>query len=68
MAAAAAYGHVWGTLHVPLGAEIGALCAFRLARGLGGEALRRWFGERLSVGLIEPQNSLMDWPLRQRSK
>ncbi len=68
MAAAAAYGHVWGTLYVPLGAEIGTLCAFRLARWPGAEPLRRWFGERLSVGLIEPQNSLMDWLLRQRSK
>lgn len=59
MAAGAAYGHVWGTLYVLLGAEIGALCAFGLARWLGGETLRRWFGERLSVGLMGSQNSLM---------
>ncbi len=59
MAAGAAYGHVWGTLYVLLGAEIGALAAFGLARWLGGETLRRWFGERLSVGLLGSQNTLM---------
>ena len=58
MAAGAAYGHVWGTLYVLLGAEIGALFAFGLARWLGGETMRRWFGERLSVGLLGSQNAL----------
>ena len=59
MAAGAAYGHLWGTLYVLLGAEIGALAAFGLARWLGGETLRRWFGDRLSVGLLGSQNALM---------
>lgn len=59
MAAGAAYGHVWGTLYVLLGAEIGALAAFGVARWLGGETLRRWFGERLSLGLLGSQNALM---------
>ena len=59
MAAGAAYGHTWGTLYVLLGAEIGALAAFGLARWLGAEILRRWFGERLSVGLLGSQNALM---------
>lgn len=58
MAAGAAYGHLWGTLYVLLGAEIGALAAFGLARWLGGETLRRWFGDRLSVGLLGSQNAL----------
>lgn len=58
MAAGAAYGHAWGTLYVLLGAEIGALAAFGLARWLGGETLKRWFGERLSVGLLGSQNAL----------
>jgi uncharacterized membrane protein YdjX (TVP38/TMEM64 family) len=58
MAAGAAYGHVWGTLYVLAGAEIGALAAFGLARWLGGETLRRWFGDRLSVGLLGSQNAL----------
>jgi len=59
MAAGAAYGHTWGTLYVLLGAEIGALTAFGLARWLGAEIMRRWFGERLSVGLLGSQNALM---------
>lgn len=58
MAAGAAYGHAWGTLYVLLGAEIGALAAFGLARWLGGETLKRWFGERLSMGLLGSQNAL----------
>lgn len=59
LAAGAAYGHIWGTLYILLGAEIGALIAFGLARWLGGETLKRWFGERLSVGLLGSQNALM---------
>ncbi len=58
MAAGAAYGHAWGTLYILLGAEIGALAAFGLARWLGGETLKLWFGERLSVGLLGSQNAL----------
>lgn len=59
MAAGAAYGHGWGTLYVLVGAEVGALAAFGLARMLGHAALRRWFGERLEMGLIGSQNALM---------
>ncbi|MBE0624678.1 MAG: TVP38/TMEM64 family protein [Burkholderiales bacterium] len=59
MAAGAAYGHVWGTLYVLVGAEIGAITAFGLARWLGGDTMRRWFGERLSLGLLGSQNTLM---------
>ncbi|MHB1198589.1 MAG: TVP38/TMEM64 family protein [Polaromonas sp.] len=59
IAAGAAYGHVWGTVYILLGAEIGALAAFGLARWLGGETMRRWFGDRLSVGLLGSQNTLM---------
>ncbi len=59
MAAGAAYGHAWGTLYVLLGAEIGAFAAFGVARLLGRETLQRWFGDRLSVGLLGSQNTLM---------
>lgn len=59
MAAGAAYGHVWGTVYVILGAEIGALAAFGIGRWLGAATLRRWFGDRLSVGLMGSQNTLM---------
>lgn len=58
MAAGAAYGHGWGTLYVLVGAETGAIAAFGLARILGHAALKRWFGDRLEMGLIGSQNAL----------
>lgn len=58
VASGAAYGHAWGTLYVLLGAELGALAAFGVARVWGREPLQRWFGERLSVGLMGSQNAL----------
>ena len=59
LAAGALYGHTWGTLYVLLGAEIGALAAFGIARLVGYEVLRRWLGERLSLGWLGSQNALM---------
>lgn len=59
LAAGAAYGHVWGTVYVIVGAEFGALAAFGIGRWLGAATLRRWFGDRLSVGLMGSQNTLM---------
>lgn len=59
LAAGAAYGHIWGTAYVLIGAEAGALAAFGLARLLGQDVLRHWFGDRLSVGLLGSQNGLM---------
>lgn len=59
LAAGALYGHTWGTLYVLLGAEIGALAAFGIARLAGHEVLRHWLGERLSLGWFGSQNALM---------
>ena len=59
VAAGAAYGHLWGTVYVLFGAEIGALAAFGIARLLGSQVLQRWLGDRLSVGWLGSQNSLM---------
>lgn len=59
LAAGALYGHTWGTVYVVLGAEIGALAAFGIARLAGYEALRRWLGEGLSRGWLGSQNALM---------
>jgi uncharacterized membrane protein YdjX (TVP38/TMEM64 family) len=60
LAAGAAYGHVWGTLYVALGAEMGALAAFGIARFVGYEAVMAKFGARLaSVRLLGSQNTLM---------
>jgi uncharacterized membrane protein YdjX (TVP38/TMEM64 family) len=42
VAAGAAYGTFWGTLYVVLGAELGAVMAFGLARYLGFDVVRRW--------------------------
>lgn len=59
VAAGAAYGHGLGTVLVAIGAELGALVAFLIARWLGHDALRKWFGERLDMGLLGSQNVLM---------
>lgn len=58
MAAGAAYGNLWGTVQVVIGAELGALIAFGLARILGHDALRRVFGDRVDKGLLGSQNAL----------
>lgn len=52
------FGHAWGTLYVVLGAEIGALIAFVIARVLGHDLLRRLFGERVALGWLGSQNAL----------
>ena len=59
LAAGAAYGHTWGALYVLLGAELGAMIAFALARWLGQDVIKRWFGKRLSPGWTGSQNILM---------
>ena len=59
LAAGAAYGHVWGTAYVTIGAELGALTAFAIARLLGGETLRHWFGDNLALGLLGSQGRMM---------
>ena len=58
LAAGAAYGHLWGTVQVVIGAELGALIAFSLARILGHDALRRVFGDRVDAGLLGSQAAL----------
>jgi uncharacterized membrane protein YdjX (TVP38/TMEM64 family) len=58
LAAGAAYGHLWGTAQVVIGAELGALIAFGLARILGHDVLRRVFGDRVDAGLLGSQTAL----------
>jgi uncharacterized membrane protein YdjX (TVP38/TMEM64 family) len=58
LAAGAAYGHLWGTVQVVIGAEFGALIAFGLARVLGHDVLRRVFGDRVDAGLLGSQTAL----------
>jgi uncharacterized membrane protein YdjX (TVP38/TMEM64 family) len=62
LAAGAAYGYIWGTVYVVLGAELGALIAFWIARRFGYEPVRRipwvarWLdrarSQRLLAGLV----------------
>ena len=59
LVAGAVYGHVWGTLYIALGSETGAVVAFTIARLVGYEVVRGWFGNRLSLRLLGSQNTLM---------
>jgi uncharacterized membrane protein YdjX (TVP38/TMEM64 family) len=59
VAAGAAYGHFWGMAYVLIGAEAGAIVAFSIARFVGGDAVQRWFGDRVRLGRIGSQNALM---------
>jgi uncharacterized membrane protein YdjX (TVP38/TMEM64 family) len=59
LAAGALYGHTWGTLYILIGAELGALGAFALARLLGRDAVQRWLGSRLPQTRLGTQGSLM---------
>jgi uncharacterized membrane protein YdjX (TVP38/TMEM64 family) len=58
LAAGAAYGHLWGTVQIVIGAELGALIAFGLARVLGRDVLRRMFGASVDAGLLGSQSAL----------
>jgi uncharacterized membrane protein YdjX (TVP38/TMEM64 family) len=59
LAAGALYGHTWGTGYIALGAELGALAAFGLARLLGRDVLQRWLGGRLPRTRVGSQGALM---------
>ena len=58
MAAGAAYGHTAGTVYVVIGAELGAMVAFGLARFLGRGVLTGWFGDKVDKGWLGSQNAL----------
>jgi uncharacterized membrane protein YdjX (TVP38/TMEM64 family) len=58
LAAGAAYGHTYGTILVVIGAELGALVAFLLARGLGRPFVERKMGQKLGKGFLGSQNML----------
>ena len=59
LASGMAYGQLWGTVYIVIGAEAGAIIAFSIARSLGYEAMKKRFGDRLSVGLLGSQNAMM---------
>lgn len=59
MVAGAAFGPVWGTVYVVIGAEAGALIAFAIARFFGYEAVRHWAWGRRLLDRARSQNVLM---------
>lgn len=58
VASGALYGHGWGALYVLVGAQLGAMICFGLARSLGYDVIHRWFGDKLNVGLLGSQRVL----------
>ncbi|MGM0583126.1 MAG: TVP38/TMEM64 family protein [Pseudomonadota bacterium] len=58
LAAGAAYGHYFGAAYVAVGAELGAMAAFLIARHLGRDAVLRLLGGRADRGLLGSQNAL----------
>jgi uncharacterized membrane protein YdjX (TVP38/TMEM64 family) len=58
LAAGAVYGHVFGTIYIVTGAEIGAIIAFIIARIAGYELARKFLGDNLSLGRFGSQKAL----------
>jgi len=58
LAAGAAFGHYAGATYVAIGAEIGAMTAFLIARYLGQDAVNRFLGAKADYGLLGSQNML----------
>jgi len=55
----AVYGHSLGTIYVILGAELGAIIAFFIARLLGKNVLKKWLGNQYEKYMLGSQNTLM---------
>ena len=58
LAAGAVYGHTYGTIYIVIGAEVGAIVAFMIARIAGHELASKYLGSNLSLGRFGSQNSL----------
>jgi len=61
LAAGAVYGHTYGSVYVLIGAEAGAIIAFALARVLGRDILRKWFGDKLSGMKLLGSQAVLMW-------
>ncbi len=59
LAAGAVYGHTLGTIYIVIGAEIGAICAFLIARTVGAGIVRKLVSDSFSLGRFSSQNALM---------
>lgn len=58
LASGAVYGHLWGTVYILVGAEIGALIAFLITRLTGFHWLQHFTAKKLSLGWMGSQNTL----------
>jgi uncharacterized membrane protein YdjX (TVP38/TMEM64 family) len=58
LAAGAVYGHSFGTIYIVIGAELGAIIAFLIARIVGHELASKYLGPNLSFGRFGSQNGL----------
>jgi len=58
LAVGAVYGHGWGTLYVVIGAAMGAMIAFLIARLVGYPLLRQWLGGGLDHALPKPVSTM----------
>ena len=58
LAAGAVYGHTWGTIYILIGAELGALAAFGIAKYFGKDVVDRLVGGKLPKTFIGTQNGL----------
>lgn len=56
MAAGLVYGHFWGTVLVVIGAELGAITAFVIARHFGRDWVQRWLGDGMKNRFFGSQN------------
>lgn len=52
------YGHTWGTIYVLIGAEIGALIAFSIARLLGYDLVQKRFGDKINFSFLSSTHHL----------
>ena len=59
LAAGTAYGHTLGTVYVLIGAELGAIIAFFIARAAGRAAVERWVSAATLERLQGSQGTLM---------
>jgi uncharacterized membrane protein YdjX (TVP38/TMEM64 family) len=58
LAAGAVYGHTYGTIYIVIGAEVGAIVAFMIARIAGHELASKYLGSNLSLGRFGSQSAL----------
>lgn len=59
LVAGAVYGHTAGTVYVAIGAELGAIIAFFIARVAGIDFLQKWVGDGITKRMLGSQNTLM---------